>query len=206
MKGHFLSFEGPDKAGKSTQIQLFAQYLKQKGISFILTREPGGCDISEKIRTLILDPQNEMGDLCEALLYAASRSELVRTVIRPALEQGTWVLCDRYVDSSIAYQGYGRNLGEKTIRDINDLATGCLRPDLSFYFRIDPNVAMQRSIGAQDRIEQAGDDFRKKVAEGYESLYQNNPSQYCLIDACQTIEQVHQQVIEGFERWMNTCA
>ena len=102
MTGRFLSFEGPDKAGKSTQIQLFAQHLQAKGIPFLLTREPGGCPVSEKIRDLILAPENEMGDLCEALLYAASRSELVRTVIRPALARGTWVICDRYVDSSIA--------------------------------------------------------------------------------------------------------
>lgn len=205
MKGRFLSFEGPDKAGKSTQIQLFAQYLEAKGIPFLLTREPGGCPVSEKIRDLILAPENQMGDLCEALLYAASRSELVRTVIRPALARGTWVVCDRYVDSSIAYQGYGRGLGEAAIRCINDLATDHLAPDLSFYFRIDPDMAMQRAAGAQDRIEQAGAAFRHRVAAGYEALYRKNPSQYCLIDASGTIEQVHQRVIQGYERWDSTC-
>ena len=146
-----------------------------------------------------------MGDLCEALLYAASRSEQVRTVIRPALARGTWVICDRYVDSSIAYQGYGRGLGEETIRRINDLATGCLRPDLSFYFRIDPDTAMRRTVGAQDRIEQAGAAFRHKVASGYEALYQKDPSQYCLINADGTIEEVHQRVVQGFERWFASC-
>lgn len=205
MNGRFLSFEGPDKAGKSTQIKLFCQYLEQKGIPHLLTREPGGCPVSEKIRALILDPDNEMGDLCEALLYAAARSELVHSVIRPALEKGIWVICDRYVDSSIAYQGYGRGLGEQTVRSLNNLATESLLPDLSFYFRIDPDLAMQRATGAKDRMEQTDDLFRHKVAEGYEALYQSHPERYCLIHADASVEQVHKQVIDGFEKWVSSC-
>lgn len=205
MKGRFLSFEGPDKAGKSTQVPLFCEYLAQKGIPYLVTREPGGCPVSEKIRALILDPDNDMGDVCEALLYAAARSELVRTVLRPALEQGTWVVCDRYVDSSIAYQGYGRGLGEETVRRINHIATGGLRPDLSFYFRIDPQIALQRATGEKDRIERANDAFRRRVAQGYEALYQAEPRRYCLIDAAQSVPQVHRQIIDGFESWVASC-
>lgn len=205
MKGKFLSFEGPDKAGKSTQVQLFCDYLSQKKIPYLVTREPGGCPVSEKIRALILDPANQMGDECEALLYAAARSELVRTVLRPALAQGTWVICDRFIDSSIAYQGYGRGLGEETVRRINHIATGGLRPDLSFYFRIDPEIARRRATGQKDRIEQAEDAFRQRVAAGYEALYQAEPQRYCLIDAAQTVPEVQRQVISGFESWVASC-
>ncbi len=205
MPGGFITFEGPDKAGKSTQIRLFCEYLTSLGLPYVQTREPGGCPVSEKIRAVILAPENEMGALCEAFLYAAARSELVRTVIRPALRAGNLVVCDRYIDSSIAYQGYGRELGAPLVRELSEIATECLWPDLTFYFAVDPDIAAKRSFGPKDRLETGGAAFKRRVAEGYRHLYQQNKAHSYLIDGNASIEQVHRQIVAGFQRWRQPC-
>lgn len=195
----FITFEGTDKAGKSTQIALFETYLRQRGIAYLFTREPGGCPVSERIREVILDPENQMHPLCEALLYAAARSELVHSVLLPQLQKGVNIVCDRYVDSSIAYQGFGRQMGMDVIAGINAYATESLMPDLTFFLAMDPERAMQRAQGEQDRMEQAGRDFRQRVYQGYCTLAQREPGRFCVIDAAQSIQAVHAQIVRAFE-------
>lgn len=195
----FITFEGTDKAGKSTQIALFETYLRQRGIAYLFTREPGGCPVSERIREVILDPENQMHPLCEALLYAAARSELVHSVLLPQLQKGVNIVCDRYVDSSIAYQGFGREMGMDVIAGINAYATENLMPDLTFFLAMDPERAMQRAQGEQDRMEQAGRDFRQRVYQGYCTLAQREPARFCVIDAAQSIQAVHAQIVRAFE-------
>lgn len=197
MRGMFITFEGPDKAGKSTQIRLLCEYYEQNGIPFLLTREPGGCAISEKIRQLLLDPCNDMGPICEAMLYAAARSELVEKVIMPALQQGTTVICDRFVDSSIAYQGYGRELGAKKVAALNRWATQGLTPDITFYLSIRPEIAQQRmNHMKKDRLERADQAFRTRVTQGYEALLQAQPERFTVVDANGSIEQIHQTILQ----------
>ena len=203
MRGMFITFEGPDKAGKSTQIRLLCQYYEQNGIPYLLTREPGGCPVSEKIRQLLLDPSNEMGPICEAMLYAAARSELVQQVLKPALERGTTVICDRFVDSSIAYQGYGRQLGAQKVAQLNEWAIDGLTPDITFYLSIRPEIAQQRMDQMhKDRLESADDAFRERVTQGYEALLQAQPERFTVIDANGSIEQIHQAIVAILEERM----
>lgn len=173
MKGIFITLEGPDGAGKTTQIKMLREYLEKKGFEVIITREPGGTKISEKIRNVILDPDNkEMNAVCEALLYAASRAQLVGEVILPALEAGKVVIADRFVDSSIVYQGIARGLGEDMIENINYFATTGKEPDITFLINISPEIGIQRkhSDGKLDRLEQENIMFHNKVHEGYNKL------------------------------------
>lgn len=166
--GLFISIEGPDGSGKSTQIEVLRKYFEKQGIDVLLTREPGGTPISEKIREIILDKNNmEMDDMTEALLYAASRAQHVAEVIKPALAAGKIVICDRFIDSSIAYQGYGRELGD-CVRVINEYAVrGCI-PDMTFLMKMDPKVGKERiSESEQDRLEQEKLDFHRRVFDGY---------------------------------------
>ena len=159
-KGLFISVEGSDGSGKSTQIENIKRFFENKGINIIFTREPGGTVIGEKLREIILDKGlAEMSDMTEALLYAAARAQHVAQVIRPALEKGKIVVCDRFVDSSIAYQGYGRGLGEP-VRVINEYAiAGCL-PDVTFLMKMDPRIGRRRiKPEQQDRLEREEDDW-----------------------------------------------
>lgn len=202
MKGFFISFEGPDGSGKSTAL---AQILTQIGPSFktqyLVTREPGGSKIAEKIRKLILDPANKkMTDQTEALLYAASRSQLVHEVILPALESGKIVISDRYVDSSLAYQGTGRELGIKEVKEINDFATEKLEPDLTLFFNLNPIIGLKRiekeRPGHEDRLEQEKLTFHQKVYAGYQKLLKMYPNRIVSINAAQPIEQVTADCIQ----------
>ena len=170
MKGRFITFEGCEGSGKSTQIRLLSERLKKQGISHIVTREPGGSDIAEQIRNIILNGKNTaMCDECEALLYAAARAQHLREVVQPALNRGTLVLCDRFVDSSLAYQGYARGLGLDFVREINSFAMRDFRPDITLFLDISPRAAFERKHGADedDRMEQLGMAFHQKVDEGY---------------------------------------
>lgn len=164
----FVSFEGCEGVGKSTQLKLLKDYLESTGQTAIYVREPGSTEISEQIRKVILDPQNtEMTDMTEALLYAASRAQLVREVIKPALEKGQLVVCDRYVDSSIAYQGYARCLGADTIKQINAPAMdGCL-PDVTIFLDLRPSQSWRTFKIQDDRMELESAAFHDKVYEGY---------------------------------------
>jgi len=178
MRGIFITVEGGDGAGKSTQLANIKTYMEERGISAIFTREPGGTPISEKIREIILDPENEgMEDLTEALLYAASRAEHVRKVIAPALEDGTTVVCDRFLDSSIAYQAYGRGLG-RVVEMINEPAVAGYIPDLTIFLDLDPEIAMHRiSNRGRDRLEIETSDFHERVHQGYLELIEREAAQ-----------------------------
>lgn len=178
MRGMFVTFEGCEGSGKSTQLRLLSEYLKERGRDFVFTREPGGSAISEKIRAIILDGANfEMCDECEALLYAAARFQHLKDVIVPALESGRLVICDRYVDSSLAYQGYARGLGFEFIERINAPALGEYAPDMTVFLDIPPDRAFARKHGADsgDRIEAQGMEFHMKVYEGYRQLMKKYP-------------------------------
>lgn len=183
MRGKFITFEGCEGSGKSTQLKLLSEYLTSVGADFILTREPGGSGISEDIRKIILNGKNTaMCDECEALLYAAARIQHLREVIVPALEAGKLVVCDRFVYSSLAYQGYARGLGEKFIEEINTAALNDYPPDMTVFLDISPVEAFKRKHGADkdDRMEQMGLEFHEKVYAGYKALLAKHPDIYAV--------------------------
>lgn len=196
-KGYFITFEGGDGAGKSTQINILKDKLEEAGHEVILTREPGGTDISEKIREIILDKENsEMNDMTEAMLYAAARAQLVSQVIRPAINEGKTVICDRFVDSSIAYQAYGRGLGD-SVGIINSFAIGDCMPDLTVLLKVSPDVGSRRiSYREQDRIELASEEFHRKVYEGYLEIEKKYPERVTGIDASKSIEEIADAIWE----------
>ncbi|MCD7728355.1 MAG: dTMP kinase [Clostridia bacterium] len=178
MKGKFITFEGCEGSGKSTQIRLLSERLTKEGICHIVTREPGGSDVAEQIRTVILNKNNSaMCDECEALLYAAARIQHLTEIVKPALDKGMLVLCDRYVDSSFAYQGCARGLGMEFVADINACALEQFPPDLTLFLDISPKAAFDRKHGADlnDRMEREGLAFHNKVYEGYLSLAERYP-------------------------------
>lgn len=202
MKGKFITFEGCEGAGKSTQIRLLKSTLDSLGIDYIVTREPGGSQIAEKIRNIILDGKNtEMSDECEALLYAAARMQHLKDIVCPALEQGKLVICDRYVHSSLAYQGYARGLGEEFVASINMPALTEYIPDLTLFLNINPVDAFARKNGADegDRIEQMGIEFHEKVYNGYLALLEKRPEMYA-VDCSGTRFETAQNIIDALKQ------
>lgn len=178
MRGKFITFEGCEGSGKSTQIRLLCEKLTAAGVDFTVTREPGGSDVAEQIRRIILDGKNvAMCDECEALLYAAARIQHLKEIVEPALAAGKLVVCDRYVHSSLAYQGVARGLGEAYIEEINSVALNSYRPDLTVFLNISPDKAFERKHGADksDRMEQQGMDFHRRVYRGYLGLLEKYP-------------------------------
>ncbi|ABR46325.1 dTMP kinase [Alkaliphilus metalliredigens QYMF] len=195
--GLFISFEGVDGAGKSTQIHYAKDFFEERGYKVSLTREPGGTRISEIIREAILDrTHQEMTHRTEALLYAASRAQHVEEFILPALAEGRVVLCDRFVDSSMVYQGRGRGLGFDAVRNINQFATGGLEPDLTIFFNIHPQVSLGRINVKEkgDRLEQEKMAFHYTVYESYHDLAQMNSSRIKVIEANQEVEKIKSEV------------
>jgi dTMP kinase len=192
----FITFEGPDGGGKSTQMALLADYLTEQGYSLFRTREPGGTSISEQIRTVLHDNKNqEMDPHAEILLYSASRAQLVAEKIRPALERGEIILCDRFFDSTYAYQGYGHGLNLDMLRSITEFATGGLKPDLTIYLDVDPDEGLRRRQKDQDgewnRLDDMALSFHQRVHDGYLKLIDAQPERWIRIDATQPIEDVH---------------
>lgn len=186
MRGKLISFEGCEGSGKSTKLKMLERYLQERGIDYMMTREPGGNPISEKIRALILDKENDqMTAECEALLYAAARAQLLKDKIEPALAAGKLVVCDRYIDSSLAYQGEARGLGQEFVRKVNAFAFENYLPDCTIFLDITPEAAFERKHGADedDRMEQAGIAFHKKVYEGYKKIALTEPDRFIAVDA-----------------------
>ena len=199
MKGLFITIEGPDGSGKSTQIDYIREYLDRLGVETIFTREPGGTPISEKIRAVILDKNNsEMDPMTEAFLYAASRAQHVAQLIGPALERGKTVVCDRFLDSSIVYQAYARGLG-KCVNAINQYAIGKYTPDITFYLRLPAEEAMSRITGHKDRLESEDISFHRQVAEGYDALQRTFPERIVAIDATRSKEEVRDEIIKHLD-------
>ena len=193
--GYFISFEGLDGSGKSTQIAKLKSYFEENGFDVVLTREPGGTGIGEKIRNIILDPENSnMTDLTEAMLYAASRAQHVEEIIKPALKAGNIVICDRFVDSSIAYQAYGRGLGS-CVKEINKFAVAGCMPDVTFLLKVRPVICGGRIKNRQrDRIELEASEFHQTVYNGYEKLESEYPDRIIALDASRSIEEIQDDI------------
>lgn len=201
----FISFEGPDGSGKSTITQKVYQYLQSHQIPSIITREPGGIEIAEKIRDIILDPQNKtMDDRTEALLYAASRRQHLVEKILPALKEGKIVVCDRFVDSSLAYQGHARGIGIDEVFSINSFAIENIFPDLTIFLDIDPIKGLERinKRGELDRLEQEKDTFHLKVYDGYQEVIKRFPNRIKLVNADQQEEDVFNDVIKIIDQYL----
>lgn len=205
MTGYFITYEGPDGAGKTSVIGEVVKILQEKcNRKIIVTREPGGSKIAEKIRNIILDPENtEMNSKTEALLYAASRSQHVSEVIKPALKRGEIVISDRFVDSSLAYQGQGRGLGIEEIESINNFATENLQPDLTIFLDVKPEVGLARIRkergGTEDRLEKEKIDFHKQVYEGYQRVNKLYPERIKIVDASDELSQVVENSVKIIE-------
>ena len=196
-RGFFITLEGCEGSGKSTQTALIKEYLLSKGIDAEFTREPGGTEIAEKIRAIILDGSNvEMADETEALLYSASRIQLVKEKLLPKITAGKTVVCDRYIDSSFAYQAYARGLGYDYIYSINKKAFELCPPDLTLFFDISPDDAFKRKGGADegDRLEQSGIEFHRAVYRGYKELLKIYPERIVAIDASKSVEETFGEV------------
>ena len=200
--GRFITFEGGEGCGKSTQIRLLAERLRAAGREVLLTREPGGTALAEKIRSLVReesdDPPNSRA---ETLLFLASRAQVVENVIRPALAAGTWVLCDRFADSTFAYQGYGRGLDLASLKGLNSFATGGLVPDRTVLLEVSPEVSAKRMRAREaatntdaDRMEKAGDDFHSRLKQGFLELAAMEPERFAVILADGSVEEVEEAV------------
>ncbi|MFJ7650269.1 dTMP kinase [Lysinibacillus sp. NPDC097279] len=195
----FITFEGPEGAGKTTVIKKIAERLAQENIDILATREPGGIEIAEKIRTIILNPEHTaMDERTEALLYAAARSQHYFEKVRPALDAGKMVICDRFIDSSLAYQGYARGIGVDEVLSINEFAIGKKLPDLTILFDISPEVGLARIHAHGDRevnrLDVESLAFHQKVREGYLQLVKRYPERINVINADQSIERVVEDV------------
>jgi len=198
-KGLFITFEGADGCGKTTQITLLAEYLKSRNIEAIITREPGAKGLGVKIRELLLNYNGEVSPTCESFLFLADRAQHVDCIIKPALESGKVVLCDRHTDSTVAYQGYGRNLDIDKIKNLNNIATGGLKPDFTIVFDIDVETSMQRVGKEKDRMESSGIEFYKRVRKGFIEIAQMEPNRVKVISAADSIENIHKKVKILFE-------
>lgn len=190
----FVTFEGPDGSGKSTQAELLRERLVAEGREVVLTREPGGTGLGERIRELLLD-DGTMSPWAEAALFAASRAQHVDHVILPALERGADVVCDRYVDSSLAYQGIARGLGVDEVLELNLRATQGLLPDTTVLLLVDPEIAAERS-GATDRLEREGSDFRERVDAAYRELAARFPERIVVVDGARPREELAEEIRE----------
>ena len=205
MTGKFITFEGPEGGGKSTHIKLLADFLRSKGKEVLVTREPGGTRLAELIRSLV---REELEDppvtQSEVLLFLAARAQVVSNVIRPALEKGVWVLCDRFSDSTFAYQGYGRGVEVDLLRRLNDFATQGLVPDMTVLLDVPPEVSRSRLLARQadtkstaDRIEQAGEDFHRRLREGFLAMAKDEPQRFTVVDSSKELEDVSKNIEEA---------
>lgn len=197
-RGLFVTFEGGEGVGKTTQIARLAQAFEAEGRTVVVTREPGGSQIANRIRSLLLDPKNKgLVPLAELFLYEASRAQHVSDVIKPALERGHVVICDRFADSSVVYQGLARKLPAALVQRLNELATGGLKPDHTFVLDLDPRIGLARvgSRGVLDRMEREQLSFHMAVRRGYRSLVKKEPKRCMLVDASRSRDQIHEDIL-----------
>lgn len=193
-KGLFITFEGADGCGKTTQLNLLAQYLKEEGHEVVITREPGAGDVGKKIRDIVLHYDGEVSPTCEAFLYLADRAQNTDMIVKPAVNTGKIVLCDRHTDSSVAFQGYGRGLDLERIKMFNKVATSGLIPDLTLLFDIDVETALSRVGKKWDRIEAEGIEFHEKVRQGFLEIAKAEPERVKVISSKDSIENIFEQV------------
>ena len=191
----FITFEGADGCGKTTQIELLNKYLQEKGFKTLVTREPGAKGLGEKLREILLNYDGEVSPNCESFLFLADRAQHVDCVIKPALKKGIIVLCDRHTDSTVAYQGYGRQLDIEQIKKLNEIAVNGLKPNLTIVFDIDIETSMQRVGKTKDRMESAGSEFFNRVRNGYLAIAKEEPNRVKVINSADTIENIHKQVV-----------
>ena len=192
-KGLFITFEGIDGCGKTTQINLLNDYLKSKNYNTVLTLEPGGCDIGKNLRQILLHYDGFVDDTCELLLYLADRAQHTQTVIMDNINKGNIVLCDRYIDSTVAYQGYARKGDIEKINLLNEIATKGKKPDITFLFDIDVETAQSRVGKEKDRLEKESFDFHNRTRQGYLEIAKQN-DRIKVIDSSKTIEEIFEQV------------
>jgi dTMP kinase len=199
--GLFIAFEGVEGAGKGTQLSRAEEYLRAQGHDVLVTREPGGTDTGERIRQVLLDPTTgKLDPRAEALLFAASRAQTVSHVIRPGLAEGKVVISDRYVDSSLAYQGWARGLGEPDVLSLNVWATQGLFPDLVILLHVEPERGLLRSTASPDRMELEGQDFHAKVSDAYLRIAEEHPERFVVVDAEVSPDEVFAQVREALDK------
>ncbi len=198
-KGFFITFEGADGCGKTTQINLIDEYLRGKGLKTLLTREPGSRGLGVKIREILLNYEGEVAPNCESFLFLADRAQHVDCIIKPALSEGKIVICDRHTDSTLAYQGYGRQLDLNRIKYLNEIAVNGLKPDLTIVFDVSVETSMARVGSTKDRMESAGIDFFNRVRQGYLEIAKQEPNRVKVINSSDSIENVHRQVVKLIE-------
>ncbi|MGA1688016.1 MAG: dTMP kinase [Pontimonas sp.] len=199
MTGLFITFEGGDGSGKTTQINLLASWLESEGHTVVITREPGGTDLGSELRNIILHREGFIAPRAEALLYAADRSHHIHTLVRPALQRGEIVVQDRYLDSSVAYQGAGRVLDPTEVRNISVWATENLMPDLTVVLDVPASVAKERQAAGErqyDRLEAEAEDFHTRVRESYLALAAEEPHRFLVIDGESSIEEIHRAIVD----------
>ena len=199
-KGLFITFEGADGCGKSTQRDLLKEYLENKGFEVVLTREPGAKGLGEEIRKLLLHYDGYVSPKCETFMFLADRAQHVDTIIKTAVEEGKIVLCDRHTDSTIAYQGHGRGEDIEHLTYLNNVATSNFKPDLTLVYDVDIDTALSRRGNDRDRMEQAGKDFQIKVREGYKKIAQKEPDRVKIVDATESIEKVFEKTKHEVEQ------
>ncbi len=212
MEGTFITFEGGEGSGKSTQARLLAGHLKQQGYDVLATREPGGTEIGDAIRSVLLNPEfNAMGNVTELLLLAASRAQNVYERIKPGLERGEVVICDRFIDSTLAYQGYGRDFDLKLLEALNSLATGGVTPDLTILLDLPVEVGLGRAkaldkqesgAGKGDRIEQEDIEFHRRLRKGFLELAAREPDRFRTLGITEGIEATRERVVEIVEEFL----
>ena len=195
-KGLFITFEGTDGCGKTTQIERLKDYFESQGRKVIMTREPGAKGLGTKLREILLNYDGEVSSNCESFLFLADRAQHIDTLIKPAIERGEIVLCDRHIDSTVAYQGYGRGLDLDRIHMLNDIATSGMKPDITFVFDIDVETAQERVGKTKDRMESAGLEFFKRVRQGFLEIAKSEPNRVKVLDATQTRDEISEQVVE----------
>ncbi len=193
-KGLFITFEGADGCGKTTQINLLKEYLENKNYEIITTLEPGGSDIGKKLRQILLHHDGFVSPRAEMFMYLADRAQHIDTVIKNNVEKNKIVLCDRHIDSTVAYQGYGRGEDIEQINLLNEIATGGYKPDLTFVFDVDSEIAQKRVGNVKDRLESEGLEFHRKIRQGYLELAKKYPNRIKVINSNKTIEEVFEQV------------